>query len=319
MINLEGQVDLFDMLDEEIVWRKVEKSIRILQTFEPEEGYYLAFSGGKDSQTVHKLAQMAGVRFDAHYSVTSVDHPELVRFIKRDYADVSFDFPHDSTGKPVTMWNLIKNHTIPPTRHARYCCAELKKSNGKGRITVTGVRWSESVRRRDLHGIIDVNTSSRKIISDALESNESARVNSRGSLIMNDDNSESRRTVEQCYRTRKTLINPIVDWTDTDVWYFLNHIANVEHCSLYDEGYKRLGCIGCPLAGRKSMIKELARYPKIRDNYIRAFQRMKEAHPEAMTKTIKNSTIDDFPEAFENAVEGYEEGKKILAMWLGLC
>lgn len=42
---------------------------------------------------------------------------------------------------------------------------------------------------------------------------------------------------------------PIVYWTDKDVWDF-HAMMNLEHCSLYDEGFKRLGCIGCPMAGK---------------------------------------------------------------------
>ena len=83
----------------------VEVAIERLKAFEPKEGYYLAFSGGKDSVTVKALADMAGVKYDAHYTVTSVDPPELVRFVK-SFTDVSFDFPVDNEGHVITMWNL---------------------------------------------------------------------------------------------------------------------------------------------------------------------------------------------------------------------
>lgn len=120
---------------------KVETAIRRLKNFEPPDGYYLAFSGGKDSQCVYHLAKMAGVKFDAHYAVTSVDPPELVRFIKEHYPDVEFTKQHyaddnprhyypDGQPKPITMWSLIADHTIPPTRKARYCCAGLKERGG---------------------------------------------------------------------------------------------------------------------------------------------------------------------------------------------
>ena len=85
---------------------KVETAIERLRTFEPPEGYHLAFSGGKDSVVVKALADMAGVKYDAHYNVTSVDPPELVQFVKT-FSDVSRDIPHDKDGNPVTMWNLI--------------------------------------------------------------------------------------------------------------------------------------------------------------------------------------------------------------------
>lgn len=61
---------------------KVETAIKRLQTFEPPEGYYLAFSGGKDSVVIKALADMAGVKYDAYYNNTSVDPPELIYFIR---------------------------------------------------------------------------------------------------------------------------------------------------------------------------------------------------------------------------------------------
>lgn len=142
------------MLGQLNLWgkNKVEVAIDRLQSFEPKEGYYLAFSGGKDSQCIYHLAEMAGVKFDAHYRITSVDPPELVRFIKTQYPDVALDYPRDADGNVITMWNLIPKQTIPPTRKARYCCDKLKESGGEGRLTVTGVRWAESPARKQNQG-----------------------------------------------------------------------------------------------------------------------------------------------------------------------
>lgn len=131
---------------------KVEKAIMRLQTYEPAEGYYLCFSGGKDSVVIKALADMAEVKYDAHYSVSSVDPPELVRFIKEIHPDVIFDYPRDKDGNVVTMWNLIPKKTMPPTRIVRYCCQALKEQGGRGRLKVTGVRWDESSRRKRSHG-----------------------------------------------------------------------------------------------------------------------------------------------------------------------
>ena len=266
---------------------KVNDAIKRLQMFCPEEGYYVAFSGGKDSQCVYHLCVMAGVKFDAHYSVTSVDPPQLVRFIKKQYPDVSLDIPHDDNGNPITMWNLIARKTVPPTRKIRYCCAELKETNGKGRVTVTGVRWAESPRRKRLHGVVDITTKSKKIINDALDNVDGASLNDRGGLILNDDNDEARRMVENCYRTRKTLVNPILDWTDEDVWEFLNDVVKVPHCELYDPPYnlKRIGCIGCPMSGTH-MKDEFAMWPKYRDMYIRAFDKMIQNHPSCVESIV---------------------------------
>ena len=269
---------------------KVQKAIDRLKAFEPKEGYYLAFSGGKDSQCIYHLAKMAGVKFDAHYSVTTVEPPELMRFIKEQYPDVEWErhyWPDNPkynlpSGKrrQITMWNLIADHTIPPTRQARYCCSALKESGGGGRLVVTGVRWAESARRKALHGVADIQTKSRKLHEEAMETNSTAaRVNKNGGLVFMDDNSETRRMVEQCYAKRKTTVNPIVDWEDEDVWEFLNDVAKVPHCSLYDEGFTRLGCVGCPLQGREGMLRDFARWPRYKELYIRAFDKMIQNHP----------------------------------------
>ena len=249
-----------------------------LRTFEPPEGYYLAFSGGKDSQCVYHLAKMAGVKFDAHYAITSVDPPELVRFIRKNYPDVIWDRQYNKDGKPITMWNLIADHTLPPTRKARYCCSALKEVGGGGRVVVTGVRWAESVNRKNTHGIVDLQGKPKRTQKAAIEAGANFKLNKHGDVIMNDDNDEARRLVEQCYRTQKTMVNPIVDWSDDDVWNFLNS-NGIEHCCLYDEGFTRLGCIGCPLSGSKNMIRDFERWPKYKELYIRAFQRMIDNHP----------------------------------------
>ena len=140
---------------------KVEIAIKRLQTFEPPEGYYVAFSGGKDSQCVYHLAKMAGVKFDAHYAITSCDPPELVQFIKREHPEVSIDIPKypddyknpKLAGKQITMWNLIPEKKMPPTRIVRYCCSSLKESQGGNRFTVTGVRHAASTRRKNRGGV----------------------------------------------------------------------------------------------------------------------------------------------------------------------
>lgn len=90
------------------------------------------------------------------------------------------------------------------------------------------------------------------------------------------DNEDSRRTVEHCYKRSKTLINPIIDWTDADVWEFIK-AENIPYCGLYDEGFRRLGCIGCPMASRKEKEIEFARWEGYKSLYLEAFSEMLEA------------------------------------------
>ena len=87
------------------------------------------------------------------------------------------------------------------------------------------------------------------------------------------DNADSRRAIEHCYQRLKTNVNPIIDWTDDDVWAFIK-AENIPYCGLYDEGFKRLGCIGCPMAKQHGREIEFARWPKYKDLYLRTFGEM---------------------------------------------
>lgn len=135
-----------------VLQEKERAAIEFLRAMERPEGYYLAFSGGKDSCVIKHLADKAGVKYRAVYRVTSVDPPELVAFIKKHHPDVEREIPRDKDGKPITMWNLIPKKGMLPTRLARYCCEKLKESGGDGYMTITGVRWAESVNRSQNQG-----------------------------------------------------------------------------------------------------------------------------------------------------------------------
>ena len=325
------------MIEETLFGRvdKVQKAIDRLKAFEPSEGYYVAFSGGKDSQCVYHLCQLAGVKFDAHYAVTSIDPPELVRFIRQNYPNVKFEINYwndnkpehyfsDGRPKPITMWSLIADHTIPPSRSIRYCCSSLKETKGNGRVCVTGVRWAESQNRKMLHGVADILTKSKKIHAQA-EASPVYRMNKSGGINFMDDNDIGRKMVEQCYMKHKTTVNPIVDWEDEDVWEFLNDVVKVQHCELYDQGFTRLGCIGCPLQGREGMLRDFERWPKYKQLYIKAFDRMIENHPSPIRFETeesgdyigiwrkRNEALKDRP---HGTVALFASGEECLKLWL---
>lgn len=290
---------------------KVDTAIRRLQAFVPAEGYYVAFSGGKDSQCIYHLCKAAGVKFDAHYNVTSVDPPELIYFIREHYPDVKWNVPHDEDGKRISMWNLIAHNTIPPTRLMRYCCADLKECNGQGRIVVTGVRWAESVRRKNLHGVVNIRgrVKATRKLADKVAANYRVPEKAQNTIVMNDDNDPARRMVEHCYRTQKTMLNPIVDWTDEDVWEYLNKIAKVPHCKLYDEGKRRLGCIGCPMQGPAEQRANLEEYPKYKAMYMAAFDRMLKNRREQGLETTRWHTAEDVMEWWIRQWENSKKGE----------
>jgi len=203
---------------------KVATAIDRLQTFEPEEGYYLAFSGGKDSIVIKELANMAGVKYDVHYSNTTIDPPDLIYFIREHHSDVIWDQP-----KQPFLTRLVEKGF--PQRQRRWCCAEYKENGGSGRKVITGIRAAESHAR------------------------------------------SKRKMVESCYKdTTKQYVNPIIDWTDAEVWEFIR-ARKMPYCKLYDEGWKRIGCLMCPMAGKHRKI-EAERYPKFTQAFIRAFKLM---------------------------------------------
>jgi phosphoadenosine phosphosulfate reductase len=253
-----SQLTFFDLLQP-----KIDKAVeRVIDAYKFSQSLglgklYVAFSGGKDSICLHKVVELAsekdGVPFldyaEVHYNVTGIDPPELVYFIREHYPHVHRDLYKES------MWQLIERKQMPPTRLVRYCCTELKERGGKGRFTLTGVRKAESYARSQ-RGAFESIGKTRK----------------EGKILFN-DNDDDRRVMEHCLPKHQYVCNPIIDWSDDDVWEFIKHF-NMQYCSLYDQGYKRLGCIGCPMAGGKRQQEQLDKYPKFRDAYIRAFDRM---------------------------------------------
>jgi len=201
---------------------KVAMAIDRIKAFEPPEGYYVAFSGGKDSVVLLDLVKRSGVKFDAHYNITGIDPPELYYFIRDNFPEVERHRPE------ITIWSLIVKKMMPPTRLVRYCCEYLKERGGTDRTVVTGVRWAESNKR------------------------------------------SKRRLHEACFRnSRKHYLNPIIDWSDADVWEYIKSVG-LKYCGLYDEGFKRLGCIGCPMDG-DGRRKEFDRWPRFEKKYRKAF------------------------------------------------
>lgn len=221
----------------------------------------ITYSGGKDSDCLLKLAQNSGITFEVLHSLTTADAPETVRHVKDTFRKLelggvkcTIDTHKKPDGTNVTMWNLIPRRLMPPTRLMRYCCSALKEGGGKGRFIATGVRWAESAKRKN-RGIL-----------------ETMHANKEKKIILMNDNDEKRMLFETCQLKAKRTVNPIVDWEDKDVLGYCEE-QKIAMNPLYACGWKRVGCIGCPLA-TKHRNAEFSRYPKIKAAYIRAFDRM---------------------------------------------
>lgn len=242
---------------------KVETAIERLRAFAGSavrnhpNGYVVCDSGGKDSTVIKELSLLAGVPFEVLHNHTTADHPETVYFVRREKArcealGITYTISYPTyKGQPTSIWALIP-YKCAPTRLHRWCCDIFKEHGGWGRFCVTGVRWSESVKRKARRATYEVPT---RTGADRIR--------------LNNDNDARRRLTELCMPKDKLVVNPIIDWSDEDVWEFIRS-RDLPYNPLYDRGYSRVGCVGCPLSARKS--QELASLPKFEQMYRRAFQ-----------------------------------------------
>lgn len=220
-------------------------------------------SGGKDSSVCKELAKRAGIPFEIMHNHTTADAPETVYFVRSEakrFEDLDIKYTINMPtykGTRVSMWSLIPQKLMPPTRLVRYCCAVLKETGGAGRFIATGVRWAESTSRKNNRGIYEKN------------GDKDSRI------ILNNDNDDRRMLFENCRLKSKRTVNPIIDWKDEDVWAFLED-AKVPVNPLYAEGWCRVGCVGCPMAGKETRELEFTRWPKYKNSYLLAFKNLLE-------------------------------------------
>lgn len=246
------------------------KAERIARNYDRENGYYLAFSDGKDSQALYHIAQLAGVRFQGHMNLTSVDPPEVIRFVKKNYPEVELIKP----GKSIYQFAVEKR--ILPTMRVRWCCAEYKETAGAGKVTLIGIRHAESSRRAKRNEVEINNHKFSGTLDDLDEYRQElkakrAKRKSKQQGV-NITNADEEQTLGCISGKESLLISPIIYWTEQDVWEFLNDVVQVPHCSLYDEGWHRIGCIGCPMSSAKQKRIENERYPHVKRNWIKAIK-----------------------------------------------
>lgn len=234
--NLWGEYsdeDLYQQATSQSTEAKVAQSLQWIRDYEEDalkidpRGYYVAFSGGKDSIVLERLFRMAKVKYEAWYNNVTIDPPELVRFIKDYYPEVVWNNP-----KKHLIAMMAENKTCgPPTRLIRWCCEIYKEQGGQNRFRSIGVRGPESPRRKATWSFLSSHN------KDGLP-----------------------------------ILCPLIYWTDRDVWQFIRE-NEMPYCSLYDEGFKRLGCVGCPMGGPAGQRRDFARWPKYEAMWKRGFQR----------------------------------------------
>ena len=214
---------------------KIKQSIDLIKQGEklalalnPTDGYYVGFSGGKDSQVLLDLVNRSGVPHKAYYSVTTNDPPENLYFIRNHYPEVTFVHHHPN------LYTLIAKKGLP-TIHHRWCCKLFKEGEGAGNVVLTGVRREESAKRAN-YPTIDVR-SRRKAHTD------------RTTPYTIDNLTENHH---DCIKGQdKIMIYPLADWTSTDIWvYIAENKMPVNPC------YKlsgRVGCMFCPYSSEEQI------------------------------------------------------------------
>lgn len=263
------------------------------------EPLVIAYSGGKDSDVMLDLAEkeLSVDDFIVANSHTTVDAPETVYHIRNVFKRLEDRGVKTQIIYPeISMWRLIVKKGMPPTRLQRYCCKELKEISVPNRLVSLGVRAEESKIRkgRDTFGVRGATY--QKAIFFSLDHAEEVH---RESMEINDSVWDC-TLIKTMKEHKDTVVNPIYEWTKEEIWFYIRQ-NSITYNPMYDRGYDRVGCIGCPMGGYASQIREFADYPKYKDLYINAFDRMIE-EKKRNGKPIRN---------------GWETGKDVFDWWIG--
>ena len=261
---------------------KIQTSIELIKKAEtlalkmqPEQGFYIGFSGGKDSQALLELVKMSGVRFRAVYNVTTNDPAENIRFIRERYPEVEFSHVESSIMKMIEKKGL-------PTRVHRWCCSIFKEQSGAGSVVLTGVRWEESRTRAEYTTVEKKGrTKKDKVVLDLdeMQTNEFRCVGGKD----------------------KIMVYPILPWTTTDVWQFLE-MRGLPMNPCYKRN-ARVGCVFCPFARKGEIERYVEYHPKLKEALLRAISRYLDKHPssskfndatEVFNWWVSNKSVDEY-------------------------
>ena len=234
---------------------------RLALALNPKDGYYLAFSGGKDSQVLYDLAVRAGVKFKAWYSVTGNDAPDNVYFIRKNYPGVGFYHPKEKFTKLVEKKGL-------PTITRRFCCERLKERVGAGNVVLTGVRAQESRKRAKYTEIMI----------------HSRRVEHQGTDLGRDVE-WLEQTEHQCIKGQdRVMVYPVLDFTAEDIWKYIR-LRGLPVNPVYEVS-GRVGCMFCPFSSDAQL-----------DYYERHYPGFKRAIIAALDKNVNRRTESKFSSA----------------------
>lgn len=264
---------------------KIKESIELIRRAEklslslnPQDGFYVAFSGGKDSQCVLELCKMAGVKYKAYYSVTGIDAPDSVRFIQEYYPEVEFVHPKQNYFKLVELKGL-------PMIQSRFCCERLKERIGAGNVLLDGVRAQESRSRAKYTEVM--------IRSRRRENVEKGRSRQLEEVVANE---------HRCIKGKDRVdMHPILNWTEEDVWRLI-YDRKLKPNPMYS-CVGRVGCMYCPFSKKNQLSLYEYMYPKYHKRLMLAIERF-------MSRKIIDGL--NTPQEYYN----WWKSKKTLKAWL---
>lgn len=258
----------------------IRKGERLALALNPEDGYFVGFSGGKDSQVLLDLVKRAGVKYKAHYNVTTIDPPENVRFIRQYYPEVHFIHPRQ------TFINMIEKRGLPTIFH-RFCCEELKEKSGAGNVVLTGVRADESTKRSKYNEVA--------IKSNRVEHADRSKKHTIEEIEQNE---------HRCIKGKDAImVYPLLNWNESEVWQYIDD-NNLPHNPCYDIA-GRVGCMFCPFANKRQIEFFEQKYPKYKDAIMKHFRIYLANNP----RTTYEMDADEYYDWWKS--------KKTLKEWIG--
>lgn len=274
----------------------------------------IADSGGKDSAVLRQCAIdcLLPNDFEVINNHTTADAPQTVYYIRDTFKKLNEQGIKATILMPnTTMWELIVKKGMPPTRLARYCCKELKETAIPNRVLAVGVRADESAGRTGRE-VFAVRGKTKKdgVYFDLQHTQEvfkdAEKITAELSQKDTELNAYDCTLVANAKKNNDIIVNPIYEWTDTEIWDFI-HEKNIKVCDLYNMGYERVGCLFCPNATYKWKKKMEQDFPKYKENYIKAFQRMIDTKKKAGKKVDWENGVDCFNwwiQEYEHNVKG---------------
>lgn len=251
------QQSIFDGTEQSMFNRSIQliKEFEAVALYRNPIGYAVGYSGGKDSDVLVDLFIKSGCKFMVFHNHTTLDAPETVYHIRKKFKLwEGMGIPCKIFYPEQTFWSLCRKKRILPSRIIRFCCAELKEREIPELKFAThsfGVRRAESNKRAMYRNSIELRTT--KGYSDK--------------KTFHFDNTEEVKASGACYQKKHFIVNPIAYWSDECLWDYIES-EKIEVNPLYNEGFRRIGCVGCPMAGKYRQ-EEFERYPKYKKMYIR--------------------------------------------------